>query len=156
MSALTDEEIAEGWTENEWVYIGRRFSAGDKKLWFNFRDHDGETRLFAKAPTSPVIAGRYAVQNRKLPEGRCTARVQDARYVGPVAEPDHVVEVWRLQDPAAATQLEALRARKRAAADNGEIGDLTLADVRALVVHQATSTARAGMIAAVLNYIERG
>jgi hypothetical protein len=156
MSALTDEEIAEGWTENEWVYLGRRFSAGDKKLWFNFRDHEGETRLFSRPPSSPVVGGRYAIQNRRLPEGRCSARVQDAGYVGPVAEPDRVVEVWRLQDRAAATQLEALRARKRAAADNGEIGDLTLAEVRALVVRQATSTARAGMIAAVLNYIERG
>jgi hypothetical protein len=156
MSALTDEEIAEGWTENEWVYLGRRFSAGDKKLWFNFRDHDGETRLFSRPPRSPVIGGRYAVQNRTLPEGRCSARVQDARYVGPVAEPDHAIELWRLTDRSAATQLEALRARKRAAADNGEIGNLTLADVRALVVRQATSTARAGMIAAVLNYIERG
>lgn len=152
MTDLTPEELAAGWHQTEWTYIGRRSTRGGKPAHF-FLDAAGETRSFAKVAASPIVGGVYLVE--WLDNGdTISARIQGARYLR-LSDDDNLAE-WRLKDRAASAQLEAERARKRAAAENGDFGTLTLADVRAMMSRTVTSAARAGTIAAVLAYIERG
>lgn len=149
---LTLEEIAAGWHQTEWTYIGRRTTRTGKPAHF-FIDAGGKSRSFAKVSASPVIGGVYLVE--WLDNGdTISARIEDVRYLRMSA--DESLAAWRLADRAASAHLEAQRARKRAAAENGDFGSMSVADVRAMVSRQATSAARAGMIAAVLHYIERG
>ncbi len=151
MTDLTPDEVAAGWQETEWTYIGRRLNRG-KPVHF-FLDDSGEHRSFAKVSASPVVGGRYLVE--WLDNGdTISARIQGARYTGVTDDPR--LADWRLKDRTASTEQEADRARKRAATENGDFGALTLKDVRAMVSRSATSAQRAGTIAAVLVYIERG
>lgn len=155
-STLSPEDIAAGWTADEWTYTGRNYSTAGKQLWHTFTDHTGARRLFAKAPSGPIVGGRYVVES-KIVGDRITARIQDARYVGMAAAHDSTdLAGWRLRDRAAAAEQEAVRARKRAAGENGDFGAMTLCDVRAMVSRLPTTAQRAGTIAAVLAYIERG
>jgi hypothetical protein len=149
---LTPEELAAGWHQTEWTYIGRRMSRANKVVHF-FLDANGETRSFAKVASSPVVGGVYLVE--WLDNGdTISARIQSARYLR-LTDDDNLA-AWRLKDRAASTEQEAERARKRAAAENGDFGAMTLADVRAMMSRTVTSAQRAGTIAAVLNYIARG
>lgn len=150
---MTPEDVAAGWTADEWTYTGRRSTRSGKPAHL-FLDAGAQPHSFAKVSASPVIGGIYLVEWLDNDDDTISARIQAARYLR-MTDDDRLAE-WRLQDRAASTQLEADRARKRAAADNGEIGALTLADVRAMVSRLPTSAQRAGTIAAVLAYIERG
>lgn len=128
-----------------WTYLGRRWANG--KLWFAFLDHRNELVHYGKGPAGAVVGGLYEVE--AAADSR-TARTKSARWTGR-SDADQVAE-WRLADRAATAAQEAERARKRAAADNGDFGSLTLAEVRRLIerqpAHVATST-----VAAVLGYL---
>jgi len=142
---MPDEELE----ARPWYYGGRRLGKSNKvlHLWV---DHKEEEHWYADAPSSAGIGRRYDV--------RCTADggqavTKSARLDYGEQELHGKTNEWRLEDRAASAEIERIRATKRAAADNGDLGDLTLSDVRALL-NKGPWSQRAGYLAAVLRYLD--
>lgn len=147
MTDTTNDTTAEPLAEHEWIYAGRRYIK--EKLWHYWLDHNDKRAMFDKAPAGPAIGGRYVV---KATENSSHAAPSQARFVGTVTPDDERLPGWRVEDRAASAALEADRFRKRAGRENGDIGDMTLGQLRAQMRGKPMHL-RTGTVAAVLAYL---
>lgn len=141
----TGDEV---WVDETWTYAGLRFQRrGVKPLhaWMT-PNEEGEQLWSAGAD---VIGGSYLVETTN---GGQRARIKGARYVGTAEVDELTVARWRLEHRTARTVVEAERAEKRQAKENGDVGDLTLRELRAQM-HKSLPHQRAGILASVLEYL---
>lgn len=143
---MADDE----WETEEWTYVGRVL--GFKKMQYRFiRPGEGDV-FYSAAPTGPVVGGVYSVEVKPASEG-LTARVQGASYIR--MSDSESLTTWRMDDKTAQVEQERRRAAKRMAAENSDIGALTLAEVAAIIGRQLPHQ-RAGTLAVVLQYVGKG
>jgi hypothetical protein len=162
MSFDKDDQLerdgAYDWAVETWHYMGRRCDRAGKLTdhWQTAAAHDpinpSETeKVFAHDRRQRYVVGSaYALPVQRDDDG-VTARFGRAEQTGEV-ELDETVNAWRLLDRAAMAQQEQFRALQRAIKEAGDIGAMTLEQVREaywrLLPHQ-----RAGVIAAVIEYL---
>jgi len=127
----------------EWVYLGRRIFKGGK-LSHVFQSDD-DIKIFSKAPRHPVVGDLYAIEWNGQ-----SARLADAKRLS--ATHDERLSEWRLRDREALTNDEARKATKRLHDRNGDLGELTLDDLKAIMSKQPQHI-RAGTVATVLSYL---
>lgn len=148
---MTDDERQEEQLEaRPWTYTGRYGMT--KGLGSQWIDHRGETVRFGRVPKGAVVGGRYLV--RCLADSS-SAVIIDAEYQGPTGESPETVAQWRLDDKREYLHDEARKAVDRAKRENGDLGQLTLEQVRQQLL-RAGGLRRGALLAAVLGYIEGG
>lgn len=144
------EETTEELVGRSWIYLGRY--AHPKGLGSRWLDHNDKPAWFAKGPKDAIVGGRYLV-DCTADSGR--AVVRGARYEAKADVGDGQLAEWRLEDRRAYLEDEGRKAVARAKRDNGDIGALTLDQVRRLLL-TAGGLRRGALLAAVLGYIEGG
>jgi len=147
---MTDTE----WSTQRWIYAGRRWGGAKGKIFYAFVPEDGpftaEDELwYAGAPKHASVGTIYAVE---ATDGQ--ARVRQAEFVGRCKD-ETLVESWRVRDRTAGVTQEAHRAAKRLQSQNGEIGGLTLEQLRGVLESQPKHV-QDGTLVVVLRYLTRG
>lgn len=142
------------WETQRWIYAGRRWSASQNKIYHAFIcDGDSLTSddemYYSGAPKWASIGSIYAIEAQDR-----QARVKSGEHCGQLDD-QPVIEAWRIMDRTAAVKQEGVRAAKRLQAQNGEIGDPTLAELRDVMESQPNHV-QDGTIVVVLRYLTRG
>ena len=136
-----------------WWYAGRRELKSRLAHAFTPLQDEGFL-LYSKAPKSPVIGASYRVEVERSSD-HVTAKISSAVLFLADTERHADIDQWRLEDRTAVALVEQYRAVKRMAQANGELGLLTLQDIR-VAYSKAPTVQRWGLVAAVLAYIEKG
>lgn len=148
MSTTPDTDTPE-LIERTWTYTGAEIVQGGK-LGSAWLDHTGERRLFSDAPSPAIVGGIYTVRTT---EDGTRAAVAGASYER--ASEDERTEEWRLTDRAERTEHGAIKAKakliREAKAEAGDLGSLTLAEVKAKM--RGLPEHRAAVLATVLRYL---
>lgn len=135
------------WVEINLIYAGRRVAAGNK-LKYLFHEDAGDRAVFDKAMSQPVVGGIYKVERNGD-----SFRIRSGRYDG--MSEDSRIQEWRLEDRAANLEIERHRAVRRALKEGNDFGDLTLKQVRGMMVG-GLAHHHYGMLAQVIAYLEGG
>lgn len=137
-----------------WTYEGRRLDSKNKLLTAWKREGAESASWFAgKTVAGPIIGGVYEILTHVRDDG-VTARFGSAKYVEPIKD-ELLVARLRAEDRAANIEYEAIAATKKLAKDNGDIGDLTLRELRKLM-HNSMPARRTAMASVVLSYLNMG
>lgn len=136
---------------HRFVCVGLRAYRGGRFA-LTYLDENGEKRAWKKANLGGVIGGVYEVEI----EGDPSSVYSDtSRYVSIAEGREEEIAKWRLLDRAARAEQEAIRAERRAKESNGDLGDLTLREIREIMRGQLGHQ-RHGMLTAVSAYISGG
>ena len=135
-----------------WTYIGRRYNADE--LIHVFLDKTGKERLFTgKVMAHPGIGARYSVKVTHSDEGRVSAGISAAQYLG-IHQDTEAIAAWRADHAAVETNHQRDLAARRFARDNGDVGDLTFRQAREILRRQPTPLRR-GTFAALSEWLLR-
>ncbi len=138
------------WPIETWTYAGERYLAtGVRHLYY---DVHGESMYFAKAPSYAHVGAQYAVEVQRGDEGSVSARIKGARHVGMALDPDARAK-WLAEHNAAKAEKAADSLGKKQVKENGEIGDMTLRQVRHMLLTRRGIQQRAALLAVVMAYI---
>lgn len=150
---MADDED-DGYIPERWIYEGRRLGSKDKLMSTWHRETEEKASWFAgKTVAGAVVGGIYELKTLTREDG-VTVRFGSAKYIERV--PDEVlIARLRAEDRAANIQYEAGLAQKKLAKDNGDIGALTLAELRK-IMHSSMPARRTALAATVLNYLNMG
>lgn len=139
-------------TTERWAYAGRCILTGRKTGHeFVTEGGSGESFYFAKAPKNPVVGGVYTVEVERHEDGVTVVGLTQSFWTGEYVE-DYKRDKWRADDRQAAAELDHDKAARAAAKDNGDLGDLTLRQVRDML-RTAIGTRRVSLLAVVLRYL---
>lgn len=147
---MADDELV----VQRWVYAGRRWVSTKGKLYHAFLNEEGphtsgDERWYGGAPKHASVGSIYAVEASDR-----QAKVRSAELVGRCRD-EQLVGSWRAMDRSAGTAQEGVRAAKRLQSRNGEIGSLTLEQLRDVMESQPKHV-QDGTLVVVLRYLTRG
>ena len=132
-----------------WVYLGRVDHSG--KLYGRWRDESGTERLFAKPKSSYAIGAEYLVHVIHGDDNRRTLVGDPQWFAGSTTRVNEgAIVAAKLAD---AQTMARRQGAAFAKAHNGDLGAMTLAELRTEYL-KGNSGTRAGMVAAVLRYLE--
>lgn len=137
----------EPWQEEYWYYMGQSLGAKDKLIHL-FRTPRGE-KAYNGAPKSAVIGRQYLIE---VEPGGTRARIDGAKMTDHSNR--HVdTDTWRLRDREARAEYDSIAAAKRLATDNGDLGNVTLKDIKGRMLTLRNRQQRAALLAAIVSYI---
>lgn len=135
------------WLEEYWYYQGQRLSTKDKIV-HAWRTPGGD-KVYGGAPNRAVIGRRYLVE---VKSDGSKARVDGAKFDNDT--PVHIdVDTWRLRDREARAEYDSIAAAKRLATDNGDLGNVTLKDIKGRMLTLRNRQQRAALLAAIIAYV---
>lgn len=146
MTTTTDPEQG---AEETWTYLGRRVGAKDK-IQFHWRDAAAELLVFDELK-GQVVGARYVLNVSRSDTG-VRAFSGTLRFYDSQPEPADLADL-RLADQAAHVSDTARKREAKAKRENNDIGTLTLAQARDMVVGRKAGPSSTAALAQVLRYL---
>lgn len=144
----------DGFVPTRWVYEGRRLNSKNKLMSTWLREGEEKPSWFdGKTVSGAIVGGIYELSTQTREDG-VTVRFGSATFIERVTD-EVLMARLRAEDRAANIENEAIAAQKKLAKDNGDIGDLTLQELRK-IMHNSMPARRTAMAAVVLNYLNMG
>lgn len=138
-----------------WIYVGQRATGTASKPKLNqfWMDLDGVIRGFKGGIAyGPTIGHQYEMDVERDESGVVTVHGK-GRYIGHADHPDE--PEWRAEDAADSARVESYRASKRVQREDPGMGGLQLDQLREQYQRLMTPSQRAGLLAAITEYVVR-
>lgn len=132
-----------------WTYMGHR--RVNDTLYAAWKDANGKTLLYDKKRGDAIIGQQYELEVERDDESGISVYFRSKRFIGPV-EPEQVSE-WRAEAAQAESADQYDRAEAKLIKENGDIGSLTLDDVRRMLRNRKGWKNRTTLLAVVQAYL---